>query len=98
MKLGNSQKQHLRGLGHHLKPVVMTGKSGLTTALFDELGVALAQHELIKVRVNAADRDARQKMIGELTEQSGSTLVQHVGHTILLYKKSPDKPKIQLPK
>ena len=51
MKLTESQKKHLRGLGHPLKPVIMVGDAGLTGALMAEFKTTIEHHELIKVRV-----------------------------------------------
>jgi RNA-binding protein len=36
MKLSESQKKFLRGLGHPLKPVIIVGESGLSESLLAE--------------------------------------------------------------
>lgn len=51
MNLSNKQKQHLKGLAHNLKPVVLMGANGLTEAVLAEIEIALNHHELIKVKV-----------------------------------------------
>ena len=53
------QKRYLRGLAHSLKPVVMIGASGLTENVIAEIDASIEHHELIKVRVNATDREER---------------------------------------
>src|SRR4029078_11848892 len=45
--------RYLRGLGHHLSPVVQTGKDGITDALVAATRTALSTHELIKVKVGS---------------------------------------------
>lgn len=97
MKLSESQKKHLRGLGHALKPVVMVGDAGLTEAVLSEYESALAHHELIKVRVRVGDRAARDDIIRRLSERSGALLVQRIGNVALLYKTNPDRNRIRLP-
>ncbi|STW81867.1 RNA-binding protein YhbY [Klebsiella pneumoniae] len=50
MNLSTKQKQHLKGLAHPLKPVVMLGNNGLTEGVLAEIEQALGHHELIKVK------------------------------------------------
>ena len=57
--LSNAQKRYLRGLAHALKPVLLVGAKGVTPSLLAELGDVLEQHELVKVKVAAEDREAR---------------------------------------
>jgi RNA-binding protein len=73
MKLSNSQLRFLRGLAHALKPVVLVGNKGVTAPLVAELDGALAHHELVKVRIDAADREARDAIVGELEKRAGAT-------------------------
>ena len=95
--LSNKQKQHLRRLGHGLKPVVMIGGDGLANTAQNELELALRRHELLKIKVSATDRDERNVMIQKLCEASAAQLVQRIGHIALVYRSNPDKPRIQLP-
>ena len=96
MKLTDQQKRHLRGLGHALKPVVILGNAGLTENVMAEIDQALAYHELIKVRVNAADREARAALIDAICAQSKGQPVQSIGHILLLYRRNPKKPRVAL--
>jgi len=95
--LTEKQKQHLRGLGHKLKPVVMIGNAGYTPAVRNELDASLTRHELLKIRVSIGDREARDELIGRLCEDSTAQLVQRIGNIALLYRRNPDKPRIALP-
>ncbi|MCL0340909.1 YhbY family RNA-binding protein, partial [Escherichia coli] len=56
MNLSTKQKQHLKGLAHPLKPVVMLGNNGLTEGVLAEIEQALGHHELIKVKIASEDR------------------------------------------
>ena len=78
--LAASQKRYLRTLAHPLKPVLQVGAKGVSPSLLSELDGALEHHELIKVRVVAADRETRDVWIDALLEGSDATLVQRVGH------------------
>jgi RNA-binding protein len=97
MSLNERQKKHLRKLGHGLEPVVLTGGSGLTPGLFAELDSTLNHHELVKIRVRAADREGRDAMIATLCKESGAELVQRIGHVALLWRANPDQRKVILP-
>lgn len=97
MPLSESQKKFLRGLGHKLKPVVSVGGAGVTESLLREFDASLAHHELIKVRVRAADRERRDAAIGELCRRASAELVSRIGNVALLYRRNPDSPRIQLP-
>jgi RNA-binding protein len=95
--LTEKQKQHLRGLGHKLKPVVMIGNAGYTPAVRNELELALTRHELLKVRVSVGGREARDTLIARLCSESAAQLVQRIGNIALLYRRNPDKPRVVLP-
>lgn len=96
MSLSEHQKRQLRKLGHTLKPVVIIGANGLTNAVCNETDLSLAHHELLKVKVNAADRNERDAIIESLCQRCSAELVQRVGHVALIYRRNPENPKIHL--
>ena len=96
MQLNERQKRHLRGLGHALKPVVITGNAGLTENVLAEIDQALTHHELIKVRINAADRDERAAMIETICAQTQGQAIQCIGHILLIFRRNPKKPRVPL--
>jgi RNA-binding protein len=96
--LTNAQSRFLRGQAHGLKPMLQVGGKGLTDPVVAEIDGALEHHELIKVRIAAEDRDARDAMIAELTKRSGAALVQRIGHVAVLYRQSKDRRQIVLPR
>ena len=98
LALSNAQKRYLRGLAHDLKPVVLVGAKGVTPALLAELDQALEQHELLKVKVAAEDRETRDAWIEALIEPSRAALVGRIGHIAVLYRRRQDKPLVILPK
>lgn len=59
MNLSTKQKQHLKGLAHPLKPVVLLGSNGLTEGVLAEIEQALEHHELIKVKIATEDRETK---------------------------------------
>ena len=97
MTLSNKQKQFLKGQAHSLKPVVLLGSNGLTEGVVMEIQSALEIHELIKVKVPTDDRETKALIFEAIVRETGATKLQTIGHTIVLYRQSPDK-KIQLPR
>jgi RNA-binding protein len=96
--LTSNQTRFLRGQAHELRAMLQVGGKGITDALVTEVDNALEQHELIKVKVAAEDREVRDAMIGELAQRAGAALVQRIGHTAVLYRPSRDKRQIVLPR
>ena len=90
--------RYLRGLGHHLDAVVQIGKDGITDALVAATNEALRAHELIKVKVGSECPIDRKEAGPELATKTGATLAQVLGRTLLLYKRHPSKPKIEIPR
>lgn len=96
--LTNAQIRFLRGQAHGLKAMLQVGAKGVTDAVAAEVDLALEHHELLKIRVAAEDRDARDAMIGDLAERTASTLVQRIGNVAVLYRQSKDHRQIVLPR
>ena len=63
-----------------------------------ELDQVLEQHELVKVKVAAEDREARDAAIAALADGSRAELVSRIGHVAVLYRRSRDKPLVILPR
>lgn len=76
--------------------MVIIGQQGLTENVSREVDEALDHHELIKVRVNAADREDRARIVESLSSGAGAELVQQIGHIAVLYRRNRRKPKISL--
>jgi RNA-binding protein len=97
VQINEKQRRHLKGLAHHLNPVVRVGNAGVSPSVVAETQRALSDHELIKVRVSATDRDERDAAITLLAEACGGVLVGRVGHVAILFRPHPDKPRLLLP-
>jgi RNA-binding protein len=96
LNLTEPQRRQLRSLAHPRRPIVSIGRNGLTGAVLAELELALDHHELVKVKVGVADRDARCAIIQEMCERSGAELVQRIGFTATLFRRNPEHPVIPL--
>lgn len=84
-------RKFLRAKAHTLKPVVITGHAGISDAVLKEIDLALNHHELMKVRINALDREVRREMAEHICQELQAEPVQMLGHVLTLYRLSPDK-------
>lgn len=96
IELSGKQARYLRGLGHHLKPVVMIGKDAVTDSVMKAVDEALTSHELIKVKIQEGCLLDRNDVAAILAEKAGAAVAQTLGRTILLYRPGEEK-KIDLP-
>ena len=87
MTLDKQVKKQLIAKSHQLNPVVIIGNNGLSEPVLAEIAVALAAHELVKIRINAADREEREMITKTICKTSQSELIQRIGHVISIYKK-----------
>lgn len=88
MKISPTQKKSFRAKAHNLKPIIIIGSQGLTTAVQAEINNALDAHELLKIRVNALDREERKSMTEEICRIQQAELIQTIGHIIVIYRKN----------
>ena len=98
--LTGKQARYLRGLGHHLKPIAMLGKEGISDNIIAAVNAVLDAHELIKVKVGNGCPVDRKEAAEILAAKTFSAEVQVIGKTILLFRENPDRDaanKIKLP-
>jgi len=97
-ELTSKQKSYLRGLAHHLEPLVKVGKEGLTDGVSAALLAVLDQHELVKVRVLESAPISRAEAAEPLARSTGSYVVGGVGRIVILYRRNQDAPLVELPR
>ena len=97
LPLSEKQKKHLRGLAHALEPLARLGNAGVTEAFVAELDRVLEHHELVKLKVNAGDRNARDEAIADVLVRTGAELVTRIGNVAVLYRRRKDPPRLELP-
>lgn len=96
--LTGKQRRHLRALAHDLKPIVQVGKGGIDEGLVAAVDQALADHELIKIKLGEAAGLDRHEAADEIAEKTHAEVAQVLGYTLVLYRADPEDPKITLPK
>lgn len=90
--LSSAQRKYLRKIGHHLDPLVIIGKQGVTDMLVRAVTQALESHELVKIRFNEFKEEKR-PLIEEIERRTASHVVGTIGHVALFYKENPDEDK-----
>ncbi len=96
MSLTSQQIRYLRGLTHHLQPVVMVGDKGLSETVMAEIESALDHHELVKIRLRT-DRDSRKAWIRQINEACGAEKVHIIGQVACFFRRNSKQPVIALP-
>ncbi len=99
-KLTGKQIRYLKSLGHHLKPLVMLGRDGITDNVISAANAVLGAHELIKVKIGNGCSLEKREAADAIAERSGSEVVQIIGKTFLVFRANPDRNdehRIKLP-
>ncbi len=96
MDLTGKQRRVLRARAQRLKPLVIVGEAGVGDSVLEEIRRCLAHHQLIKVRVNAADRVQREALIERIRTATDAELIARIGHVATLFRANPQRPPIPL--
>ena len=91
MALSSQKKQQLKAQAHKLNPVVMIGDKGFSENVLAEIDISLTAHELIKVKIDGADKMVRQEITKKICQSSACELVQMIGNISVLYRKNKKK-------
>jgi RNA-binding protein len=83
-------RAQLKAKAHSLEALVHLGKTGLSEEVVRQTDLALAAHELIKVRLVDADRQSRAVMSEALADRTEAGIVQTVGRVLILWRPRPD--------
>lgn len=95
--LTGKQRRYLRALATELSPIVQVGKGGVTDNVIKGLSDALEARELIKVKVLNNSLLEAKEVAKELAEKTNADLVQVIGSNLILFRRSQEKPQIELP-
>ncbi|HOT44495.1 MAG TPA: ribosome assembly RNA-binding protein YhbY [Spirochaetota bacterium] len=90
--LSGSQKRSLKSQAHHLKPVVLVGRNGITDSLIEAVGKALDDHELIKIKF-LEFKDEKKDLIEDIVSRTASSLVALIGNMAILFRQNKDVKK-----
>ncbi len=94
--MNKQQQKFLRGLSHHIHPVVIVAGKGLSETVMQEIENALNKHELVKVKLRA-DRAQRNDFTQHILSTTGADLVHAIGQNVTLFRRNANNPVIELP-
>ena len=94
--LNGKQKKFLRAMANRLPAVFQIGKEGLSDNLYKSLDEALKANELIKISVLKTCEQTMNEIEVEICAKCRCELVQQIGKTIVIYRRSKDN-RIILP-
>ena len=95
--LTGKQKRFLRSKAMTMDALYQIGKDGIGENFFKQIDDALEARELIKIKILKNSSEEVHDAGETLAEELGAELAQTIGHTIVLYRKSKNKPKLELP-
>lgn len=95
--LTGKQKRYLRSKAMTMDALYQIGKEGLGDHFRKQIDDALEARELIKIKILKNSTEDAEDAGANLAEELSAELVQTIGRCIVLYRKSKNKPKIELP-
>ena len=76
----------LRSQAHHLEPVVLIGKHGITDGTIESIDRVLEARELIKIKFREF-KDEKLSLSEKIIELTNSQVVGVIGHTVIIFDK-----------
>jgi len=93
----SKQRSFLRGKANSIDAIFQVGKGGISENLLKQLDDALEARELIKIRLLPNSGLEIREVCRQLAEQLGAEEVQVIGTKFVLYRRSKNNPRIELP-
>jgi len=90
--ISNKQARQLRALGHHLHPLAMVGREGISDSVLSAVNEVLTSRELVKIKIQNNCPIDRKDVAQSLSAATGAAVAQVIGKMILLYRTNPDLP------
>lgn len=97
IELSTARRRELRAAAHDLNPVVSISQKGLSPTVLQEIDRCLNAHELIKIRVFEADREARDALLVEVCATLHAAPVQHIGKLLVIWREKPETSEPAVP-
>lgn len=96
--LTSKQRAYLRGIAAKEDTILQVGKGGIGENLITQVNDALKAREIVKLKVLETAMLSPWEAAAQLAEATKSDVVQTIGNKLVLFKRNPQEPKIELPK
>ena len=83
--LNNSQIRKFKAAAQVMEPMLKVGKAGLSEGFIRSVDLALAQHELVKIKF-VEFKEQKKELAPQLAEKTASHLVMRVGNVMVLHR------------
>lgn len=93
----NKQRSYLRGFANGLETIFQLGKGGIDENFLKQIENALEAREIIKVTVLENSGYTAREASDIICKEIACEGIQAIGRKFVLYKRSVNKPKIELP-
>ncbi|HEY5563462.1 MAG TPA: YhbY family RNA-binding protein [Clostridiaceae bacterium] len=93
----SKQRSYLRSLSSTLKPIFHLGKAGIDDNFIKQIDEALEARELIKISILDSSEYTPRELSDLLFERLKTEGVLTIGKRLVIYRRSENKPKIELP-
>lgn len=97
-QITSKQRAYLKSLAQTIDPIFQVGKGGVTPEITKAIDEALEAREIIKINVLNNCLLGSWEVCEIISERTQSIPVQVIGKKVILYRKSKNQPKINLPK
>lgn len=95
--ISSRQRSYLRGLTNGIESIFQLGKGGIDENFLKQIDNALEAREIIKVTVLENSGYSAREASDIICKEINCEGVQAIGKKFVLYRKSVNKPKIELP-
>lgn len=92
-ELQPQQVRYLKSQAHHLKPLAVVGKNGVTKAFELQVSSLLDRHELLKIKFNDF-KSERKGLFASLVSNVSASEIGMLGNTGILFRQNKN-PKLQ---
>ena len=92
----SKQRSYLRGLANKIPTIFQLGKEGINENFLKQIDDALEARELLKVNVLQNSGLEAREASDEICSKLKCEGIQAIGSKFVIYRKSKNKPKIEL--
>ncbi|MDP4143879.1 MAG: YhbY family RNA-binding protein [Bacillota bacterium] len=95
--LTGKQRSYLRNMANTIQPIFQVGKNGIEEAFLKQIDDALEAREILKVTVLETSGFTAREASDMICEELRCEGIQAIGRRFVIYRKSKNNPRIQIP-